>query len=143
RSAIDRAGDFPAGSHAQLAQAIAGLAAATVLRVVDRGVARIQVDLGVVHYAADEQATDHVAPCCFGPGSSLGPPACACGQRRCGFFRRASVPVDDAATAVDQEPRALAAVVEGRAPGAVVLAGAALAQHGDPALVPQDLKSGG
>src|SRR5690606_34246223 len=37
RSAIDRAGDFPAGSHAQLAQAIAGLAAATVLRVVDRG----------------------------------------------------------------------------------------------------------
>src|SRR5690606_41756011 len=73
RRAIDRAGDFPAGSHAQLAQAIARLAAATVLRVMDRGLARIQVDLGVVHYAADEQATDHVAPRCFGPGSSLGP----------------------------------------------------------------------
>src|SRR5690606_19927801 len=60
--AVDRAGDLAVLPGAHLAQAVAGLATAAVGRVVHGRLARVQVDLGVVDHAADEQAPDHGAP---------------------------------------------------------------------------------
>src|SRR5690606_12748912 len=62
RRAIHRADRDAVGAVADLAQAVARLAAATVRRVMDRRRVLLQVHLAVVDHATHEQGPDHVAP---------------------------------------------------------------------------------